>query len=291
MNYQRLLMLTSSCFFCSSLFADSTGASDIFWQQHRSSATNQMKERTQLQPESLLFKSVNLTLQFSNKSAFSFIEPQFHYSGFIQPDMPIQINQTEQDTLPSQITVLALKQGPDFVFENKVFLKTITETMNLYSSIIINEVGFLQSYPRTSSSVKSHVEQLDMISSQKYVLNFDGSRLVYFDLPQAVSSAINKSAASQVKCSSLGTVFIPQSIQNDMIDNSINKKGIREANHITVVDDRIILDTKEIWVNNVPERIHYQKQAVDAIKMRTKAQVSEDLLTITWKPRHRPRSN
>lgn len=291
MNYHRLLMLTSSCFFCSSLFADSTRAIDIFWQQHRSSTTNQIKERIELQPESLLFKSVNLTLQFSNKTAFSLIEPQLHYLGFIQPEIPIQINQTEQNTLPSQSTVLDLKQRPDFVSENELFLKKITETMNLYSSIIIKEVGFLQAYPQTSVSVKSHVEQLDMISSQKYVLNFDGSRLVYFDLPQTVRSAINKSAASQIKSSSVGTVFISQSIKNDMIDNSINKKGIPEANHITVVDDRIILDTKELWVNNVPERIHYQKQAVDAIKMRTKAQASEDLLSITWKPRHRLRSN
>lgn len=296
MNYLQFLILTGSMFICSALFAETTRVVDSIWQQSSVQESTPPKERVTLDSGPILFKSTSLSIHYSNKTAFALLMNQPHYLGFMPQETPVEINTVKLTPSSSSMLSLTPMQFPNFVEENELFLKKITDVLNLYRNQVIKEIGFLKADPQTHTPVMTHVEQLSLLNSQRYILSFDGSELVYFNIPQTLSDTNTHSPSSQANkakslFSSMGKVLLPKVVKNSIIDNSINKGEIREANHISVIDDRIILDTQEVRVNNLPETLGYQKQAIDAIKMRTKAQASEDLLSITWKARRRHISN
>jgi hypothetical protein len=68
------------------------------------------------------------------------------------------------------------------------------------------------------------------------------------------------------------------------MEYGINKGSVREANHISVVDDSIILDVK-------PERLNHVKRTMQAIQVRPEAQKRESLLYLIWRPKTKRNSS
>ncbi|MFI4918570.1 MAG: hypothetical protein ACHP65_03340 [Legionellales bacterium] len=205
---------------------------------------------------------------------------------------PIQATKpAEPIDLHNSLTIYAL---PDFIAENEPFLKQINSELSQHMATKPVEIGFITKPSSDATFISVHVAKIRLVNKQKYAINFDGSKLVYFDLATTVApSDLGPQPSNSIffhrksLFSNVGRVSLAESIQGIIMDNAINKEHIREANYISVNQGRIFLDTKEVIINQQNEMAHSIKQTVAAINNRDRHQKSARLLDIVWKPRHR----
>ena len=180
---------------------------------------------------------------------------------------------------------------PDFLADNKFLLKKIENQAKKAEVKKATEIGFLVG--RSSNTDSIHANVVKDIKRQEYAVNFDGSELVYFAVPKMIDSVYSQPKKSgffifnkKHVFANEGNVLLSRNTRKSLIDNSINKVSIREANYILMNNGRIILGTKDVRENNLSERDNYVSQALDAIKNRAVGQTSENLLGTVWQPRN-----
>lgn len=183
---------------------------------------------------------------------------------------------------------------PDFLADNKPLLKKIENHIKRADVEKATEIGFLAGRPSNTDSIRANV--VKNIKRQEYAVNFDGSELVYFVVPKMVDRVSSQPKKSgffafnkKPVFANEGNVLLSRNTRESLIDNSINKVNIREANYILVNKGCIVLGTKDVRENNLSERDNYISQTLDAIKNRAVEQTSENLLGTVWQPKNNVR--
>lgn len=173
-------------------------------------------------------------------------------------------------------------------FETALFWKTepiskavpaeaLTAFANIAASAMVaeagtQEIGFLVSSSQTPVMTVAYVGKIVGANLEKYVLNFDGDNLVYFDqdktlLPSQQSQTPN-SFPNKLKFLRDGKRSVNSLVRNAIVANSTNQgqEALSEANFVLVKQDVIILEKREMNIDNLPEREYYLREAQKIIK-------------------------
>lgn len=293
-NGQWTLIFIVYFLFAPLLFANTDDGVNPFWPKD---FTKQQKSKNQVELNSgpVVFKNDTVLTNRFNRSS-SLLIPEHLIVEHNKVDI-INLNSFQTPGQVKNVNLLgslAPNLASDFNSENEAFWKKIDVFLDLHRTSKIKEVGFLKNHFSNGETAIIHVGKWQDLNNSKYILNFDGGELIYFDPPlKDYSVETNNSNDRFVfyKTRSLfsneGKVLLTKSTKNVIMDNSINKAGILEANHISVVDNYIILDIKEVKANSF-EQIN---SIIGSIKMRPRAQKSQNLLKVVWKPRKNNKNN
>lgn len=129
------------------------------------------------------------------------------------------------------------------------------------------EIGFLTQAQLNVTPAITHVGEMIAANQGGYVLNFDGGELLYFNLPKSDErvSAPRLHYKGKTSVSKKGSVLLPSDVKKYVIEHSINRTGVVEANHIFFKDNHIFLDYKVTTGNNKALAEYKVQQVIDTI--------------------------
>lgn len=120
----------------------------------------------------------------------------------------------------------------------------------------ISDLGFIFDYENTAS-VTSNLGYVDAGELQRHVLDFDGGKLLYFAIPK--HSENNFHIDENFLPSPYSKKILMSEIQMDLshligkkiFENATNNKEYMEANHISIKNNTLILDNKDVLIDKL----------------------------------------
>lgn len=164
------------------------------------------------------------------------------------------------DTLIKSEKKILVPPPPDYKME--VFLGS-----ELASGATEKEIGFLTQAQLNATPAITHVGEMIVANKGGYVLNFDGGELLYFNLLKSDETVTAPSVPYKGKASvsKKGSVLLPSDVKKYVIEHSINRTGVVEANHIFFKNNHIFLDYKVTMGNNKARAEYKVQQVIDTI--------------------------